>query len=105
MADRPGAVAAAGDHRHHAVGTQALPQRIAVVAAVGDQPLATAGRGDQGWSGADVGAVAGRQAEGDRPAEEVGGEVDLGRPAAARDTDRLRFGPPLAPPAERWALT
>ena len=42
--------------------------------------------------------------EGDEPAETVDDGVDLGRPPAARATDRLRQGPPFPPPAERWAL-
>jgi hypothetical protein len=39
-----------------------------------------------------------------RPAEDVGDDLDLGRLSASRDTDRLRFGPPLPPWAERCAL-
>jgi hypothetical protein len=50
--------------------------------------------------------LTGGQVDGDRPSEEVGGDVDLGRPAASRDANRLilrRFF--WAPAAERWAFT
>jgi len=50
--------------------------------------------------------LTGGQVDGDRPSEEVGGKVDLCRPAAAGDANRLilrLFF--LAPAAERWALT
>jgi hypothetical protein len=48
--------------------------------------------------------LAGGYFEGDEAAFAVDDGVDLGRPAAARAADRLDFGPPFPPPAERWAL-
>ena len=54
----------------------------------------------------DIAVLAGGQVDGDRPAEEVGGEVNLRGAPAARDADRLirrRFF--WAPAAERWAFT
>src|SRR3546814_16041436 len=48
--------------------------------------------------------IARRQHKGIGAAENVGQGMDLGCPAAARTTDRLRLAPPFPPKAERWAL-
>src|SRR5439155_27362269 len=54
---------------------------------------------------ADVGDIARRQGEGDRPAEIVGQRVYLARAAAPRAADRLDRVPLfLDPRAERWTL-
>jgi hypothetical protein len=84
---------------------QGPSEAVGVVALVDDEAAEAAELGGEQIDGADVGDVARRQREGDRAAEEVAKRVDLARPAAARDADGLRLGPPLAPWAERCALT
>jgi hypothetical protein len=60
---------------------------------------------EQGIGGGTVGDLAAGQQERDRTAEAIGQRVDLRRPPAAGTADRLREFPPLAPEAQRWALT
>lgn len=78
---------------------------VRIVAAISDQALEAGRVLDQFAGGLDVGGVAGRQPECDGPPEEVADRVDLGRPAAARDADRLGFRSPFPPCAERCAFT
>lgn len=51
-----------------------------------------------------VAALPGCDFEGDQASLAVDDCVDLGGATAARTTDRLDFGPPFPPPADRWAL-
>jgi hypothetical protein len=48
--------------------------------------------------------MAGRHFDGDGASARIGDDVDFGRAAAARATNRLRLGPPFPPAAERCAL-
>ena len=104
VADRAPTRAAPRDDRLRPAGTKIAAQAVGVVAAIGDQPLEPAGGGEQGWSRLDVGDIAGRQMEADRPAQKVGDQMQLGGAPAARGADRLRPGPPFPPAAERCAL-
>ena len=76
-----------------------------VVAPVREQPAEGSGGLDQGLGHADVVDVAGAEQEHVGTAPFVDQTVDLGRPAATRAAYALEEGPPLAPAAERWALT
>ena len=81
--------------------------------AIGGTVVALVGHGDAGADigsdverGFELGAVAGLaagQMEVERPAVEIGFEVDFGREAAARAAERLMLLPPFAPAAETWA--
>jgi hypothetical protein len=71
-------------------------QGIGIVSAIGNEPAGRAGGGDQLRRQADVGDVAGAQSDRDRPAEEIGGEMDFRGAATAAEADCLRFRPPLA---------
>jgi hypothetical protein len=106
VADRDGAVAAAGDHRGGARRAQGLAEAIGVVGTVGDQAAARSGLGDQLGGAADVRMVAGGEEQHDRPAEQVGDQVDFGAPPTAGYANGLilrRFF--WAPAAERCAFT
>jgi hypothetical protein len=85
-------------------GGEPVAQGACVVGAVGQEPPARAANVEQRPCAGDVGRVARRQHEGDRPAEVVAQRVDLGRPAAARGANGMMTSPPFAPAAERWAL-
>ena len=78
MANFDEPVLLAGYHRLDATVAQPLSQSISVVGAVGDEALAGPDLGEQRIDAADIAVLAGGQVDGDRPAEEVGGEVDLG---------------------------
>ena len=58
-------------------------EAIGVIGAVGDQAADRAGPGDQLGGDADVGVVAGGEVQGDRSAEQVGDQVELGVAATA----------------------
>ena len=105
MADRPRAVPAAWNDGPGAAVAKRLAQLIGVVAAVGDKAVEANGMRDQAVRAADIRDVARRDRQRGRAAEEIADRVDLGRAAAARDTDRLRLCPPLPPAAERCAFT
>ena len=78
---------------------------VGVIALVGDQVARACCAVEQQACGLHVRDMARRQLEGVGPPERVGEGVDLGRLAAARETDRLIFRPPFPPSAERCALT
>ena len=102
VADLDEPVLPARDDRLDATVTQLPSQGVGVVGAVGDEALAGADLGEQRVDAPDVAVMAGGQVDGDRSPEEVGGEVDLGGPSAARDANGLilrRFF--LAPAADR----
>jgi hypothetical protein len=85
---------------------QPLSQSLGIISAVGDEAFAGPDPGEQRLDAADVTVLTGGQVDGDRPVEEIGGEMDLRGSPAARDADRLilrRFFWP--PAAERWAFT
>ena len=78
---------------------------VGVIGLVGEQALGWREGGQQVLGDADIGDVARRQGEGDRPAEIVGQRVYLARTAAPRAADRLDRVPLfLDPRAERWTL-
>src|SRR5712664_238632 len=74
------------------------------VAAIGDEAANRTDPLQQGPCDADIVDVAGRQQQGQRPAQPIAQRMELVRPAPARLADRLEVGPPFPPPAERWAL-
>ena len=76
-----------------------------IIGPVGNQPP---GHGDasQYRRRADqVVGLSGRQGEGHGAADVVGQGMNLGRPSAARSSDRVFELPPFAPAADRCALT
>ena len=106
MPDGAAAASAARNDRHGPGGPQSPPQRVGVVAAVGDQPADRPGRGGDDLGRASyVAGIARRETDGPRAAEEVGEDMDLGGAAASRDADRLCLRPPFPPWAERCAFT
>jgi hypothetical protein len=60
---------------------------------------------EQDWELRTVTGLTTRQAEGERSALEVALEMNLGREAPTRPTERLLGLPPFAPAAETWART
>ena len=93
-----------GDDGGRAAVDQEAPQLVGVIGGVG-QAQARVGQGfEQGPGEGSVTALSGGYFEGDEAAFAIDDRVDLGRAAAARAADRLDFGPPFPPPAERWAL-
>jgi len=83
MADFHDPVLLAGDERLDATVAQPLSQSISVVGAVGDEARAGPDLGEQRLDAPDIAVLTGGQVDGDRPAEEVGGEVDLGGASAS----------------------
>ena len=105
MTDWALAGAAAGDNRHRACSPQVTPERVGVIAAVGEKPSKPAWRSCNDLRRSlYVTGVAGREVDDRRAAEDIGDDVDLGGLAAPRDADGLRLRPPLPPWAERCAL-
>ena len=76
-----------------------------IVGTVREQAFWRGNAGQQGCRPDKVMGLTGRERERERPAHLVGYGVNLGRPSAARSSDRLFEVPPFAPEAERWALT
>jgi len=94
-----------GHNRLGAALDQEAAQSVAVIGGVGDQP---------GWwrQGANererdrgIAALTGCDLDRQGPARAIDGQVDFGRPAAARAAYGLEAAPPLPPAAERCALT
>jgi hypothetical protein len=83
MADVDDPVLLSRYHRLHAIVAQPLSQSVSVVSAVGDEALSGPDLGEQRLDGPDIAVLAGSQMDRDRPSEEVGGEVDLGRAPAS----------------------
>ena len=106
VADRDGSVAAAGDDRDGAGFAQAGAEPVGVVGAVGDQSAERTGSRHQVRGGANVGMMAGGQPQDDRPAEQVGDQVELRAATTAGYANGLILrGFFWAPAAERWAFT
>lgn len=104
IADRALAARSSGDDGHGPGLAQRAPERVSIIAFVAENVASAAHAGEQLGRSGHVGDVAGREHQRERAADDVGECVDLGRPTAARATDRLRFGPLFPPNAERWAL-
>lgn len=93
-----------GDDGRRAALDQELAQLVGVIGGVG-QAEARARKGLQQRPGkGGVAALSGGYFEGDEASLAIDDGVDLGRAPAPRTADRLDFGPPFPPPAERWAL-
>ena len=106
MADFGESVLLARNDRLDAIVAQPLSQNVGVISAVGDEAFAGSDLGEQRLDAPDIAVLTRGQVNGDRPAEEIGGEVDLRGAPASRDANRLilrRFF--WAPAAERWAFT
>jgi hypothetical protein len=97
----PAPVHLRGDVRHGTVGLDLPANGVRVVTLVGVQDAGVRQLLQEIVAGRAIGDVAAGEQEGDGSANPVGQGVDLGRPAAARPTDRLRLLPPLPPAAER----
>lgn len=95
------AIGPTGDDRHGPTLAQRVAQGVGVVALVGQDIAGVGCAGEQGRSDGDVGDVSGREDQGEGTPDDVGKGVNLGRLAAARGADRLDFGPPFPPKAER----
>ena len=78
---------------------------VGVIAPVGQQALEGPGGLDEIAGHGDVVGVAGAEQQHPRPAPVVDQTVDFGGPPASGAAYALEEGPPLAPAAERWALT
>ena len=88
-----------------ATGFEPVTQAVRVISFICDQVFRQRDGTQQRHGHADVGNVAGRQREGDRPAAIIGQTMDFRGATAARAPDRLRPLPPFAPAAERCAFT
>ena len=88
-----------------ATGFEPVTQAVRVISFICDQVFRRRDGTQQRHGHADVGNVAGRQREGDRPAAIIGQTMDFRGATAARAPDRLRPLPPFAPAAERCAFT
>jgi hypothetical protein len=82
---------------------QHVAQGVAVIGGIGQTQsrceIANAFDGDRR-----IATMAGTNNQPPRSAMFIDGDVDFGGAPAARASDRLGFGPPLPPAAERWAL-
>ena len=107
MADFDDPVLLSRNDRLDAIVAQLASQSVGIISAVGDEPFAGPDLGEQRLDAPDIAVLAGGQVDGDRPAEEVGGDVDLRGAPASRDADRLIlrrfFGrrPPSGGPSHR----
>ena len=77
------------------------PQPVAVVSGVASQAAAGRDSADQGQCDANVAELAGGHFERDGASARIDDRVDFRGATAARATNRLRFGPPFPPAAER----
>ncbi len=82
MSARLLAVAPSRDDRLGAGSVQLFPEPVCIVAAVGDETVEASGLGKELRGGTDVAVVAGGEVQHDRPAEQVGDQMDL-RPTPA----------------------
>ena len=99
-------VAFSRDFGRSAARADVRSDRVAVVAAIGQQHLGIdVVLGDQVGIGGAVLRFAGRQKETDRKTLSVGPKVDFGRKPAARAAKSLVLSPPLAPAAQWCART
>jgi len=89
MLDFDAPVFFAGDDRLDALVPQHSTQGIRVMGPVGEKARARPRLGEKHADAPEIAVVTGGQVVGDRPAEEVGSDVDLGRAPAARDANRL----------------
>ena len=88
-----------------ATGFEPVTQAVRVISFICHQVFRRGDGTQQRHGHADVGNVAGRQREGNRPAAIIGQTMDFRGATAARAPDRLRPLPPFAPAAERCAFT
>ena len=84
---------------------QPVSQFAGVVGSVGDQALRRRDAFEQGADPGEVVNLTGGHCEGHGAADVIGQGVNLGRPSAARSSDRVFVFPPFAPAAERCAFT
>jgi len=103
MPDRAFTAGAARDHRHGAALTNGSAQASASYP-LSEHIAGFAGTLEQFRGDGDVGNIPRREGQREGPTDGVGEGMDLGRLAAARGADRLRFRPPFPPKAERCAL-
>ena len=106
MSDRLLAVAPPRDDGLGAGSIEVFPEPVRIAAAAGHETVEASGPGEKLRGGTDVAVVAGREVQHDRPAEQVGDQMDL-RPTPASGYAnglifRLFF---WAPAADRGAFT
>ena len=99
------AVVASGDDGHGPGLAQGSSQGVGIIALVGQDVAGVRCAGEKSRGDGDVRDVAGRQDEREGASDDVSEGVELGGLTATRRADRLDFGPPFPPKAERWALT
>jgi len=90
-----------GDDRCRAPVDQELAQLIGVIGRVGQAQACAGQRFEQRPREGSITALSCGYFEGDEAPFAIDDRVDLGGATAARAADRLDFGPPFPPPAER----
>src|SRR5580700_2142477 len=80
-------------------------KRIGVISLIGDQFGDAGDQAHAGFSHHAIGGVARRQHECPWPALFINKCMNFAVPPALGDAYRLRLGPPLPPPAQRWIFT
>ena len=95
VADFPVAIGFARDDGLDALFFEKGPDRIGVVAFVGEEFFDARDEAHAFFRHHAIGSIAGRQNEGPRPAEFVDDCVNLAVLATFREPDRLKLGPPL----------
>jgi len=90
-----------GDDRRRAAVDQELAQLVGVIGRVGQAQACVGQRLKQRPGEGSIAPLSGGYFEGDEASFAIDDRMDLGRAPAARATDRLDFGPPFPPPAER----
>lgn len=79
-------------------------KRIRVITLVGQKFLDAGDKADAFLRHDAIGGVARRQNQHPRAEKLIDDRVDFAIAAALREPDRLEFGPPFPPLAQRWAL-
>jgi len=81
------------------------PDRIGIIALVGEEFFDAGNKADTVFGHRAIGYVARCEDEGPRPAKLVDYRMELAVTAAFRMPDRLKICPPFPPLAQRWTFT
>ena len=95
------AVGTSGDDGFDAALAEEGAEVVAVIALVGQQLGDAGNKADAGFGLRAIGGVAGCEDKNPGAAEHIDDRVDLAVPPAFGQADRLNFGPPFPPPAQR----
>lgn len=101
MTDFLFAIGAARDDRFDASLAQKSTEAVAVIASVGKQLLDARDQAHTRFGLRAIGCVARRKDQDPRTTELINNRVDLGVLASFGQADRLNFGPPFPPLAQR----